>query len=109
MAVDVPDPNDWESYPANNKTNGYQITRTDQDAPQDCPPEAADHPGVMAVHDGAVVTALHIVDDERHDAEDAGDGAEQMQYIRHDGNAVAFFRCVHVALLLKNVLLYATP
>lgn len=95
MAVDVPDPHDCEGDPANDKTHQHQIARANQDAPQDGPPEAADHPGMMAVHDYAVITALHVVDDERHDAQDAGDGAEQMQYVGDDGDAVALFRCVH--------------
>ena len=97
VAIDVPDPNDQKGDAADDEADQQQVTRGNQDAPQDGPPEAADHPGMMAVHDRTVVAALHVVDDERHDTQDAGDGAEQMQYIRHDGDAVAFFRCVHMA------------
>jgi hypothetical protein len=44
---------------------------------------------MVAIHDPAIVATFHIVDDERDDAEDAGDGAQQMQDVRRDRETVA--------------------
>lgn len=90
MAVYIPDPHNQETDPAHHESDQHQITGADQDAPQDGPPEGADHPGVMTVHHHAIVAAFHVIDDQRHDTEDAGDSAEEMQDIRHDGNPVAW-------------------